>query len=162
MVSAGLIAFLAHRGRHRSGAARAMLFGSAAGVGFALQATVTKEFTSILGSGIEALLSSWEAYALAASAIVGFVLQQSALKTGVLAPAMASSNAVTLFASIVFGVTVFGERLTNGSSPVAPAVAGLGVALIGIVLLTGTTSSPSSQSVLLASPAPPQQPDDLP
>jgi drug/metabolite transporter (DMT)-like permease len=162
VVGTGLIALLAHRGQRRSGAPRAMLFGSAAGVGFALQATVTKEFTSIIGSGVGALLSSWEAYALAASAIVGFVLQQSALKTGVLAPAMASSNAVTLFASIVFGVTVFGERLTNGSSPVAPAIIGLVVALIGIVLLTGSTPPQPSPANPLASQASPQKPDEGP
>jgi len=156
IVATVLIALLAKRGQRRSGAARAMLFGSAAGVGFALQATVTKEFTSTIGNGIGALLSSWEVYVLAASAIVGFVLQQSALKTGVLAPAMASSNAVTLFASIIFGITVFGERLTNGSSPVAPAVIGLVVALIGIVLLAGTKPPQSSEPIPFAGQPPAQ------
>ena len=49
---------------------------------------------TIIGRGIGNLLSSWEIYALVATAVVGFILQQSALKTGLLAPAMASSNAV--------------------------------------------------------------------
>ena len=74
---------------------------------------------------------------LIASALVGFVLQQSALKTGILAPAMASSNAVTLFGSVVLGATVFGEKLSSSGARLAPAVVGLGVALIGIVLLAG-------------------------
>jgi drug/metabolite transporter (DMT)-like permease len=138
IVGAVVIATLAWRGFARSGAVRAMLLGSAAGVGFALQATVTKEFTTTLGNGLGALLASWEVYALVASAIVGFILQQSALKTGVLAPAMASSNAVTLFASIVFGVTVFDERLAKENGPLFPAVLGLAVALLGIVLLAGS------------------------
>ena len=116
-------------------------------MGFALQATVTKEFMTIVGASIGVLLSSWEIYALVASAVVGFVLQQSALKTGVLAPAMASSNAVTLFASVIFGITVFGEKLSNGTNRLAPALIGLGIALIGIVLLAGTQPPQPSEPV---------------
>jgi drug/metabolite transporter (DMT)-like permease len=143
-----IIAVLAWRGFVRTGATRALFLGSAAGVGFALQATVTKEFTTTLGNGLGSLLTSWEVYALVASAIVGFILQQSALKTGVLAPAMASSNAVTLFASIIFGVTVFEERLTKDNSSLAPAVIGLGIALFGVALLAGTQPSEAQESAL--------------
>jgi hypothetical protein len=52
-------------------------------------------------------------------------------------PAMASSNAVTLFGSVVFGATVFGEKLSSGGARLAPALIGLAVALVGIVLLAG-------------------------
>src|SRR5689334_7089245 len=65
------------------GAAQALLLGSAAGVVFALQAAVTKVFMTELGHGASALLGSWTTYALVASAIAGFVLQQSALRTNV-------------------------------------------------------------------------------
>ena len=122
-----VIGILAGLGRRRSGATEALLFGSAAGVGFALQAAVTKVFVTQLGHGVAALLARWTIYVLIASAAVGFVLQQSAVKTGVLAPAMASSNAVTLLASIVFGITVFGETLSSGDGRLAPAVIGLGL-----------------------------------
>ena len=44
------------------------------------------------------LLADWSIYVLVVTAVTGFVLQQSALKTGVLAPAMASGNAVSLLA----------------------------------------------------------------
>jgi drug/metabolite transporter (DMT)-like permease len=140
--SAGLgalvvVAVLANLGRHRRGAAKALLFGSAAGVGFALQASVTKVFVTLVGKGPATLLTSWTIWVLMASAVIGFVLQQSALKTGVLAPAMASSNAVTLFASVVFGATIFGESLSSGGGRLAPAIVGLSVALVGIVLLAG-------------------------
>ncbi len=156
-----VLILLARLGRGRSGATKALLFGSAAGVGFALQATVTKEFMTIVGSGIGVLFSSWEIYVLIATAVVGVALQQSALKTGVLAPAMASSNAVTLFASVVFGITVFGEKLSNGSDRLAPALIGLAVALIGVVLLAGTKPPQSSEpapfttQVLRPDPPPP-------
>ena len=153
------LVLLARLGRNKSGATKALLFGSAAGVGFALQATVTKEFMTIVGSGIGVLFSSWEIYALIATAVVGFALQQSALKTGVLAPAMASSNAVTLFASVIFGITVFEEKLSNGSDRLAPALIGLMVALIGVVLLAGTkppqSSEPAPFTTQVSRPDPP-------
>jgi len=152
---AAVVVVLARLGSRRSGATKALLFGSAAGVGFALQATITKEFMTIIGNGIGVLFSSWEIYALIATAVVGFVLQQSALKTGVLAPAMASSNAVTLFASVVFGITVFGEKLSNGSDRLAPALIGLAVALVGVVLLAGTKPPQASEPVPFAAPKSP-------
>jgi drug/metabolite transporter (DMT)-like permease len=129
---------LALLGRRRSRSARALFYGSAAGVGYALQSTVTKQFTTTLGHGLAAILSSWTIYVLIISAVVGLFLQQSALKTGALAPAMASSNAVTLFASVLFGISVFNERLSNGDTRLGPAVIGLALALVGISLLAST------------------------
>lgn len=159
-VSAGIggiliVVVLARYGRRRAGASRALLFGSAAGIAFALQASVTKEFMTIIGSGLEVIVSSWQAYALVATAVAGFVLQQSALKTGVLAPAMASSNAVTLFASVVFGITIFGEKLSSGNGQLVPALLGLGAALVGVVLLAGTKPPRASTPVPFADTSPP-------
>jgi drug/metabolite transporter (DMT)-like permease len=132
-----LVVLLGSLGRRWEGATRALLFGSAAGVAFAMQSAVTKVFVTVVGQGISAVLSSWTIYVLIASALAGFVLQQSALRAGVLAPAMASSNAVTLFGSVAFGASVFGESLSSGGARLAPAVVGLGIALVGVVLLAG-------------------------
>jgi drug/metabolite transporter (DMT)-like permease len=123
--------------RRQTGAARALLFGCAAGLAFALQASVTKEFMGEIGHGVLALLGDWTVYVLIASALIGFITQQSALKTGVLAPAIASSNAVTLFASVLLGILIFGERLQHGNGHLVPAVIGLAAALVGIVVLAG-------------------------
>ena len=142
-----LIVVLGRTGRRRLGATGALLLGSAAGVAFALQASVTKVFVTVVGQGLEAVLTSWTIYVLIASALVGFVLQQSALKTGVLAPAMASSNAVTLFGSVAFGATVFGESLSSGGARLAPVLAGLGVALVGIILLAGAKPPQASEGM---------------
>jgi len=134
-------------GRFR-GAARALTFGAAAGLGFGLQAAVTKTFVTETGSGILALLSSWPVWVLILSAVTGFVLQQSALKTGVLAPAMASANSVTLFTSVVLGLTVYDEQISKGGAGhSSSAFLGLIVAIVGIALLAGSdaprTSAPS-------------------
>ena len=138
LVALAIVAGLATLGRTRGGASRAALFGAAAGVGFALQAAVTKVFVGELGNGIASLLTIWPTYVLIVSALVGFVLQQSALKTGVLAPAMAASNASTLVFSVLFGIAVFDETLANGAR-LAPAWVGLGLAVIGVLALASTS-----------------------
>jgi drug/metabolite transporter (DMT)-like permease len=136
---AGLAAvfILAGLGRRQRGPTAALLYGSAAGVAYAFQAAVTKDFVTLVGGGLVTILTSWTIYALIGSALIGFVFQQSALKTGVLAPAIASSNAVTLFGSIVFGITVFGDSLTRGGGRLATALMGLAAALTGILFLAG-------------------------
>ena len=101
LVIGALMLIVTALARAREGAMRAFLFGSAAGFGFALQTAVTKQFDTEIGSGVLAFLADWSVYVLVASAVAGFVLQQSALKTGVLAPAMASSNAVSLFVGVI-------------------------------------------------------------
>ena len=74
-------------GTRMKGTSKALLFGSAAGFGYGLQAAVTKTFVGELGHGALSLLADWSVYVLVVSAVIGFVLQQGALKTGVLAPA---------------------------------------------------------------------------
>ena len=117
---------------------RGRAFGAAAGIGFALQAAVTKVFVGELGHGVAALLTTWSTYVLIVSTLAGFVLQQSALKTGVLAAAMASSNTSTLVFSVVFGIVIFDERLTHGGGRVALAFLGLAIAVLGVMRLAAS------------------------
>jgi drug/metabolite transporter (DMT)-like permease len=134
-----LVGVLVGVGARFRGAARALTYGAAAGLGFGLQAAVTKTFVTEIGSGILALLSGWSAWVLILSALTGFALQQSALKTGVLAPAMASANSVTLFTSVVLGITVYGEKISEGGAGHgSSAVLGLIVAMVGIAFLAGS------------------------
>jgi drug/metabolite transporter (DMT)-like permease len=134
-----LVIVLVGLGARFRGAARALTFGAAAGLGFGLQAAVTKTFVTEVGSGVVALLSGWSAWVLILSALTGFALQQSALKTGVLAPAMASANSVTLFTSVILGITVYGEQISKtGAGHSSSAFIGLVVAIFGIALLAGS------------------------
>jgi len=153
-----VVAVLAVFGSRMKGASKALLLGSAAGFGFGLQAAVTKTFVVELGNGVVSLLADWSVYVLVVSALVGFVLQQGSLKTGVLAPAMASSNAVTLFSSVILGIAVYGERLAgSGGGHIASAAIGLGVAIVGIVLLGSAEGPPATEPASargIPSPAP--------
>jgi drug/metabolite transporter (DMT)-like permease len=142
-----LVVVLAGVGIRMKGASKALLLGSAAGFGFGLQAAVTKTFVGELGHGVLSLFADWSIYVLIVSAVLGFILQQGSLKTGVLAPAMASSNAVTLFASVILGITVYGERLAaSGGGHVASAAVGLAVAIAGIVLLGSAEAPPATEA----------------
>jgi drug/metabolite transporter (DMT)-like permease len=140
LIIGGLMLLLARLAYQRHGAVAAALFATAAGLSYAFQAAVTKVFMSQLGYGVAALLSSWTTYALILSALAGFALQQSALKTGFLAPAMAASNASTLTMSVLLGVTLFGESISNGQGRMLPAVISLALAVFGVILLASPES----------------------
>lgn len=140
IIFGGMMFLLARLAFQRRGAVAATLFATAAGLSYAFQAAVTKVFMSQLGNGVAALLLSWTTYALIISALTGFALLQSALKTGFLAPAMAASNASTLLASVLLGVTLFQESLSNGQGRLLPALIGLTLAVFGVILLASPES----------------------
>jgi len=137
-----LMVLLAGIARRRRGAIAATLFASAAGLSFAFQASVTKVFMTQIGYGLGVILTSWTTYALILTALAGFALQQSALKTGFLAPAMAASNATTLAMSVILGITLFEETISKGQGRFSPAILGLALALVGVVLLATPEPNP--------------------
>ncbi len=147
LITLALVLVFVRLGRRFEGATRAALLGTGAGFAFGLQGAVTKYFVTQIGSGVLALLTQWSSYVLIVSALVGLALQQSALKTGVLAPAIGSANVVTLLTGVVLGITVFDESLHNGAGSQIPAALGLVLALVGVALLaspnTGAGSPPS-------------------
>jgi drug/metabolite transporter (DMT)-like permease len=141
----GLIAIFSGIGRRHRGAMSAALLGSAAGFAFGLQGAVTKVFVTYVGHGVLVVLGSWPTYVLVVTALVGLALQQAALKSGVLAPAIASANAVTLFTGVLLGVTLFNETLHKGGASRVPAIAGLCLAFTGVIALA-SAGEPSSET----------------
>lgn len=144
LIFVALMLILAWQARQRRGAVAAALYATAAGFSFAFQAAVTKVFMTQVGYGLAVILSTWTTYALILSALAGFALMQSALKTGFLAPAMAASNASTLTMSVLLGVTVFQETLWRGQGRLPPALIGLAIAITGVVLLASPEPAPPS------------------
>jgi drug/metabolite transporter (DMT)-like permease len=93
------------------GTRRAVLLAVATGVLYGVTAALTKSVISLLTNGIVAVLTNWETYALAASATLGTLLQQSAFQAGALG---ASLPAVTVLEPVVaaaLGVTVLHEQI---------------------------------------------------
>ena len=130
-----LVAALVLVARPRRGAVPATLFGTAAGLAFAFQAASTKMLVIQFGHGWAALFSTWPLYLFIVAELLGFTLQQEALKTGFLAAATAALNAATLAASVILGVMVFRESFGSGPGRLMAAVAGLLIALAGVVTL---------------------------
>jgi len=141
VVSAVLVVGTGVLATKQRGATRAALFGAAAGVSFGLQAGVTKVFVNEIGQGVAHLLATWSTYGLIVSALAGFVLQQSALKTGVLAAAMGANNASTLVWSVVLGFLVFDETMAADAARRFPAWLGLALAVLGVITLASRSSN---------------------
>jgi drug/metabolite transporter (DMT)-like permease len=132
---AGLLAILSCVAFGRSAALQAMLFGAAAGLAFALVSAVSKSLIARLGGGLGEVVTSWEPYVLAGAGLVGFTMGQFALRTGALAPAMASTNSVTLLGAVLLSLTVFGETFSPGPGHVVAAACGLALTVFGLILL---------------------------
>jgi drug/metabolite transporter (DMT)-like permease len=148
LATLGLIAVFTAIGRRHRGAMSAALLGSAAGFAFGLQGAVTKVFVTYIGKGLHVVLGSWPTYVLVVTALVGLALQQAALKSGVLAPAIASANAVTLFTGVLLGVTLFNETLHRGGASRVPSIAGLCLAFIGVIVLASGGEANSEASIV--------------
>jgi drug/metabolite transporter (DMT)-like permease len=134
LIGVGLMAALGFRSK---GPPAAAFLGAAAGLCFGFQGAASKMFASELGGGIANLLGSWATWALVASALIGFAVQQSALKTGALAAAVASSNSSTLLVSILLGVYLFEENLSKGNGRLVVALLGLVLTIGGVGALAG-------------------------
>lgn len=136
-----LAAALTRAARGRSGGGQAVCFGAAAGLGFGLASALMKALTYRFGNGVAAVLGSWQLYALVGAGLLGLAMGQAALRTGVLAPAMAATNSATLLTSVVLGLTVFGESFAGGPGHLAAVVGGLGLALLGVALLASAPAA---------------------
>lgn len=134
-VVGGIAAPLVLVGRRLSPAPKAALIGAAAGMLFALSAALTKAVTDRLGEGIGELLIDWRIYALLVIGYVSMTLNQIALGTGALAPAMATALALDPIASVVLGTTLLQESLHESALGVAAIVVALVAALAGMVIL---------------------------
>lgn len=134
-----LIPVLMLLARFRRGPARAALFGVAAGLAFAFQAAATKMLVLEFANGLSGVFVSWPLYVVVAAEVGGLALQQSALKTGFLAPAAAALNAATLATSLVLGAAVFAEPLIGGAGHTLLVVVGLIIAMVGVVTLSAST-----------------------
>lgn len=83
---------------------------------FALSATLTKLVTAQLAHvGIVGTAGYWPAYALAAVALTGLVLEQAAFSSGSFPAAMAAITITDPLLSYGFSVAGFGEPLPWGS-----------------------------------------------
>jgi drug/metabolite transporter (DMT)-like permease len=112
------------------------VYGTVSGIMFGLSSALTKPTLTYLHESVGTMLSHWECYALAIAGIAGFVLQQVSLGTGRLAPSVATVSVANPIVGILIGVLLLDERLSRPTWHVVLAVAGLGLALAGAVVIS--------------------------
>lgn len=134
-VVVALTALAAIVGSRSRPAMRAAFFGVAAGMLFGYQAAVMNVFVGVVPGGVDAILSSWSTYVLIVSALGGFYFMQSALQVGVLAPAIATSNAACPITSVVLGRVVFLETPQRTTGGKIASVVSVVLLLVGLALL---------------------------
>ena len=110
----GAVAGLVIAGRERTGALKAALLGTGAGLAFGLVSCLTKEVVEVFeDDGVVAMFEDWQLYAILALGFVGMTITQQGLQTGVLPPEVATS-------SIFNPATCWGWRCSRRRSTAPP------------------------------------------
>lgn len=131
-------------GRRGPAPRRAALLGVATGILFALSAALTKAVVDELDNGLLDVIAGWHLYALLAVGYASMTLNQLALNTGALAPAVATSMAFDPIVSVVLGATLLRESLDAGAPEIAATVLSLAAAVAGMAILARSQSQAQS------------------
>ena len=128
--------------RHAAPSRRAALLGSAAGIMFGLAAALTKAVCDELADHPFHVLVDWHLYALIAIGYISLTFSQLALSTGALAPAAATSMGLDPIASVILGVTLLEESISETPLGIVVTVLSLVAALAGVAILARTQQAP--------------------
>jgi drug/metabolite transporter (DMT)-like permease len=123
-------------GRYGAAPRRAAMLGIATGVLFALSAALTKAVVDELDDGVFTIFTTWHLYGLAVIGYGSMTLNQMALDTGALAPAVATSMAFDPIVSVVLGITLLQEKLNVGFGDIVATVLALIAAGAGMAILS--------------------------
>jgi drug/metabolite transporter (DMT)-like permease len=114
---------------------KAPALGAASGVVFGLTAALAKASGHLLDRGLVHTLGSWQPYALAALAVFGVVVSQSAFQAG---PLQASLPVLTItepLVAAVIGLAAFHEHVAMHGPRVVAEAASVIVLAVGVIFL---------------------------
>lgn len=135
-VIGAITATLVFSARRLSPAREAPMLGAGAGMMFALQSAFTHSAVGgLAGNGVLGLLLNWATYAVAAAALTGTLLAQSAYELAPLPASYPALAAVEPLAGIGIGVGLLGTVLDFGTWHLAVFLLALAVMTWGIRLL---------------------------
>jgi drug/metabolite transporter (DMT)-like permease len=139
VVCVAVAAALITGARGGSPSRRAALYGLAAGVTWALEATFIKSATENLAqAGLSGLFTNWPVYAVAVGGAAGVVIEQAALQSGPLRVSQPLLTITDPIVSIALSVWLFGEYFVLDPAMLTAASAGFVVMCGGVVLLSLT------------------------
>lgn len=145
-ICAALCVPLVLLGRFGSAPKRAAMLGTATGILFALSAALTKVVADQFDEELFEVFLHWHLYALIVVGYASMTLNQLALNTGALAPAVATALAFDPIASVVIGVTLLHESLHTTTLQIAGTVIALAAALTGMAILARSQSQAQGPS----------------
>jgi drug/metabolite transporter (DMT)-like permease len=121
-------------GRVTTGALRAAVLATGAGIAFALTAAFMKEAVRLLSHGVLAMLASWAPWAMVFTGLLSLLLLQNAFHAGTLVAAQPAVTISDPLVSIVLGVLLFSETL-RGAWWLVPELLGVGALVAGTLEL---------------------------
>ena len=153
----GAIAALAVLGMRGPPVRRAAVYAVAAALAWALMATFLKTATETLATlGIGGMLTRWPVYALAAAAVTGTLLEQSALHVGPLSVSQPLLVIINPLTSIALSIWLFDEHFTDSPAKIAIAFVAFAVMAVGVTVLSRTAPQDLAPAVPVgSSPAQP-------
>jgi hypothetical protein len=119
-----------------SQARRAAVLGSVTGISWGFVAAIIKEFSSHLGDGIDAILSSWSLYVLIAVGAATMMLASHALAAGPLAASQPGFTILDPLSASLLGVFLFGEHIQTGVLDLAGEALALAIIIAGAWVLS--------------------------
>ncbi|WP_369182442.1 DMT family transporter [Streptomyces sp. Y1] len=140
----------------------ATLLALAAGLLYGLQDALTRTTTQRLDhQGLDAVLRSWQPYAVVAAGVVGLLLVQSAFEVAPLRMSLPALTAAQPLSGIACAVGFLGDRLRVTPGALAWQSAGLLAIVIGVIVIGRHPAMPGSVYDTLESiGAPPEQGPD--
>jgi drug/metabolite transporter (DMT)-like permease len=135
----------------RSGGARALLLGIAAGTLFGFNDALITTVTKNLDLGVLAVLKAWPVYALVAVLIVGTWLQQASYQAGALQASLPAITGLEPVVGMVLGLTLFDERFrVHGAVALSLMATAMVVGAIAVVVLARSQGRADGQLPALA------------
>jgi uncharacterized membrane protein len=117
------------------GPLRASAYGLAAGAAFGLLAALTKASTHLLSEGAGVFFTAWQPYAMAAVALSGAIVQQSAFQAGPLPASVPIMDAMEPAVAVCIGIFAFNESVDTSVPALVFEALGIALLLWGIVTL---------------------------
>ncbi len=114
---------------------RAAMFGAAAAIMFAFTAALIKQVTADFHPVWYMFLTQWHAYAMAVTGLLAVFLAQNAFHAGPITSSQAALVIVDPIASIVIGVSLFGDNLRGSLGALAADAFALAIMSAGLFIL---------------------------
>jgi drug/metabolite transporter (DMT)-like permease len=114
---------------------KAAAYGAMTGILFGFAATLLKPVVEAMHTEGWDVFAGWQLYVCLAVALVGFLLQQVSLATGRLVASVATVSVLNPVVSVVLGVLVLEERLSEPRWQIVLAISALALALFGAVII---------------------------